>query len=94
MQFRSTSFALLLPLVLGISSGNLLAQKAALFESVNKRDSESWDAALQIWEWAEPGYQESKSSALLADMLKDHGFKIDKKVAGIPTAFTLSLIHI
>ena len=88
MQFRSTSFAFLLTLVLGISSGNLLAQKAALFESVNKRDSESWDAALQIWEWAEPGYQESKSSALLADMLKDHGFKIDKKVAGIPTAFT------
>ena len=43
--------------------------------------------ALQIWEYAEMGYQEEKSSALLQQILVDAGFTIQKGVAGIPTAF-------
>ncbi len=39
---------------------------------------------------AEPGYQETKSSALLADMLASAGFDVERGVAGIPTAFTAS----
>ncbi|MBI3861877.1 MAG: amidohydrolase [Planctomycetia bacterium] len=65
-----------------------LAQKSAMSDSIRKREAVSWDAALKIWRWAEPGYQETKSSALLAGMLEEAGFKIEKKVAGIPTAFT------
>lgn len=41
----------------------------------------------KIWELAELGYQESKSSALLAEELRKNGFKIETAVAGIPTAF-------
>lgn len=43
--------------------------------------------ASQIWNFAEMGYLEEKSSALLQQTLEDNGFKIEKGVAGIPTAF-------
>ncbi|MGB2172097.1 MAG: amidohydrolase [Flavobacteriaceae bacterium] len=43
--------------------------------------------AMQIWEYAEMGYQEEKSSALLQNKLQEAGFKIQANVAGIPTAF-------
>jgi aminobenzoyl-glutamate utilization protein B len=45
------------------------------------------DAAMQIWNFAELGYQETKSSTLLQKILKDAGFKITTGVAGMPTAF-------
>ncbi|MFN0050859.1 MAG: amidohydrolase [Planctomycetales bacterium] len=64
------------------------AQKEALEESLKKQEDEAWSAAVQIWNWAEPGYQEEKSSALLADMLEKAGFRVERQVAGIPTAFT------
>jgi aminobenzoyl-glutamate utilization protein B len=40
-----------------------------------------------IWGFAEMGYQEEKSSALLQGQLEQAGFKIEKGVAEIPTAF-------
>jgi aminobenzoyl-glutamate utilization protein B len=45
------------------------------------------DVAMQIWDWAEVGYQEEKSAALLRSELEKEGFRIQKGVAGIPTAF-------
>jgi len=42
---------------------------------------------MQIWEFAELGYLENKSSSLLQDELKDNGFKIKSGIADIPTAF-------
>ena len=64
------------------------AQKAKLSESIARRDEATWNAALAIWKFAEPGYQEKKSSALLAKILEEAGFAVKRKVAGIPTAFT------
>ena len=65
--------------------------KAALYRSIAARDQAAWAAALKIWEWAEPGYQEKQSSALLANMLKTAGFKVNTGVAEIPTAFTAEM---
>jgi aminobenzoyl-glutamate utilization protein B len=59
-----------------------------MVESIDKRADASWTMAKKIWDWAEPGYQEKKSSALLADALEKAGFKIERGVAKIPTAFT------
>jgi aminobenzoyl-glutamate utilization protein B len=42
----------------------------------------------QIWEFAEVGYQETKSAALLKDELRAAGFTITDNVANIPTAFS------
>ncbi len=61
----------------GDSLRQFLAARAA-------RDTE---VARSIWEWAEVGYQETKSSALLQGELRKAGFRIEAGVAGIPTAF-------
>jgi len=61
--------------------------KDAAIKAVNARTDEAWKNASQIWEWAEPGYQEVKSSKLLADWLESAGFRVTAGVAGMPTAF-------
>lgn len=43
--------------------------------------------ALQIWDFAEMGYKETKSAALHVANLKSAGFTVETGVAGIPTAF-------
>ena len=43
--------------------------------------------ARQIWDWAELGYLEHRSSGLLQAELAKEGFAIEKGVADIPTAF-------
>lgn len=67
------------------------AQKSTLNDSIAKRAAASWDAAKRIWTWAEPGYQEKRSAALLADTLATAGFKVERGVARIPTAFTATV---
>ena len=60
----------------------------ALLQSIEQRREASWQIARQIWLAAEPGYQETVSSKLLADTLEAAGLKVVKGVADIPTAFT------
>jgi aminobenzoyl-glutamate utilization protein B len=43
-----------------------------------------------IWSYAEPGLEETRSSAELAGWLKQHGFALREGVAGMPTAFVAS----
>ncbi len=46
--------------------------------------------AKKIWDFAEVGFQETQSSALLQKTLTDAGFKVETGVAGMPTAFVAS----
>lgn len=46
--------------------------------------------ALTIWDYAELGFKENKSAALLQNTLKDNGFTVDAGIAGMPTAFVAS----
>ncbi len=55
--------------------------------AIEAREDEYARVALQIWEWAEVGYQEEKSSALLQEELRAAGFELEAGVAGMPTAF-------
>jgi aminobenzoyl-glutamate utilization protein B len=41
----------------------------------------------KAWEYAEVGLLEYKTSKLLADEVERHGFKVERGVAGMPTAF-------
>ncbi len=93
----SSFFTLFLLLSLSLSL-NLLAQKKP---TVTKDDQYKTQAsaeiqlhydqyknmALQIWDYAEVGYKEVKSSALLQTTLRENGFTVESGVAGIPTAF-------
>lgn len=49
--------------------------------------------ALQIWDYAEVGFKEYKSTALLQKTLQQNGFTIDTGVADIPTAFVATYGH-
>ncbi len=71
-------------------SVTILNAQKKVNDVIKKLDSKSevYGAIAQnIWELAEMGYQEEKSSALLQKTLSDEGFTIKKGVAGIPTAF-------
>lgn len=46
--------------------------------------------AMDIWDYAELGYLETKSSERLQQVLASEGFEIQAGVAGIPTAFVAS----
>ena len=48
------------------------------------------DISDQIWEFAETGLEEHKSSELLIRTLKEAGFSVDEGVAEMPTAFLAS----
>lgn len=61
--------------------------KQTILADLDKRFSEYAGISKQIWDFAELGYQEEKSSALLQEQLKKEGFTVQAGVAGIPTAF-------
>ena len=63
------------------------ANSSSIEQSIQDHKKTFSKVALKIWSHAEMGYQELKSSSLLADELEKEGFKITKGVAGIPTAF-------
>ena len=63
------------------------ANSSSIEQSIQDHKKTFSKVALKIWSHAEMGYQEFKSSSLLADELEKEGFKITKGVAGIPTAF-------
>ena len=77
----------LLAFVLTLLPQTLIAQRAEIISSLDARTDEYFQVAHKIWEWAELGYQEEKSSALLKDVLAQEGFSIESGVVGIPTAF-------
>ena len=78
-------------LALIVTGFHLFAQKdkdkKAIVQKIDAQQATYAKNALQIWEWAEVGYQEEKSSALHQKTLTDAGFKVTAGVAGIPTAF-------
>lgn len=83
------SGAALLTIVAGQAAAEPLpvAEQAAIKAFVDADGKAMSDTALKIWQWAEVGYQEHRSSELLQSRLKAAGFTIDKGVAGMPTAF-------
>lgn len=81
---------LLVTIVFALCSHCSIAQKNKK-EIIKKLDSkyEAYKViANQLWENPELGYLEENSSVLLQEKLNAEGFKIEKGVAGIPTAFT------
>jgi len=60
--------------------------KAAAVQAAASRLDPAWEMARKIWAYAEPGYLEKESSALLAGALEADGFRVKRGVAGIPTA--------
>jgi aminobenzoyl-glutamate utilization protein B len=69
------------------SAEKLLTLKQKSFEQIESGFKSYGEMAQEIWNYAEVGYQEYKSSALLQEKLKAAGFTVEAGVAEIPTAF-------
>jgi aminobenzoyl-glutamate utilization protein B len=61
-----------------------------LIEFVDRQAAHFSATSKTIWDYAELGYQEEKSSALLQRELQAAGFRVQSGVAGEPTAFVAS----
>ena len=66
------------------------AQDRSVIATIDEREERYAEISRQIWVWAEVGYQEERSSRLLQDELRAHGFEVEAAVAGMPTAFVAS----
>jgi aminobenzoyl-glutamate utilization protein B len=73
--------------VIGLIASLQALADSSLNQSINKHQKTFENAAMQIWDWAEVGYQEYKSADLLKQELRANGFSITSGVAEIPTAF-------
>lgn len=62
-------------------------EKEAIVANIDAKQDDYFSIAKQIWNYAEVGYQEEKSSGLLQEQLSKNGFQIETGVAEIPTAF-------
>jgi aminobenzoyl-glutamate utilization protein B len=84
------SAASLLPALPAEGQGITAAERQAILADVDTRAPQLARNAAAIWGFAEVGYQENKSSALLRAELKKAGFTVTAGVAGMPTAFVAS----
>ena len=57
---------------------------------IDEHREEFIEVSDRVWEYAELGLVEFKSAGLHAETLERHGFKVDRGVAGMPTAFVAS----
>ncbi|WP_242120770.1 amidohydrolase [Sphingomonas lacusdianchii] len=66
------------------------APKPLKVEAAAAVDAQAKDIQVMVdtvFSFAEPGFQEVRTSAYLADVLEKNGFKVERGVAGMPTAF-------
>jgi aminobenzoyl-glutamate utilization protein B len=80
----------LLTLLICCASLSAKAQtsKQEIIKSIEEKSAIYSATAQKIWEFAEVGFQETQSSALLQQTLEKEGFTIERGVADMPTAFT------
>jgi aminobenzoyl-glutamate utilization protein B len=96
---RTISFILLPLLALTIvpASGapvkvKIAKEKQYVLDALNRPETVEKFGKISdaIWEYAELGLQEFRSSKLLADTLEAAGFKVERGLAGMPTCFVAS----
>ncbi len=64
-----------------------LQEKQTAVASVEAHQKDLIQLSDQIWAFAETALMETKSSKVLADYAEQKGFKVERGVAGMPTAF-------
>jgi len=76
--------------LVSVSYAQFDATETNVVKELDTKTENYFKIAKQIWDYAEVGYQEVKSSELLQETLTKEGFKIEIGVADIPTAFIAS----
>jgi aminobenzoyl-glutamate utilization protein B len=78
---------MLLSFSLILNAQNKDALKNEVIKNIDGKYTDYKKIAMQIWDFAELGYQEMKSSELHQQTMKNAGFSVQSGVADIPTAF-------
>ena len=73
-----------------LAAGVSVKKKEEAVASVERHKAEIIDLSDQVWGFAETALLETRSSAALADYAEKQGFKVERGVAGLPTAFVAS----
>jgi aminobenzoyl-glutamate utilization protein B len=87
---KCTSVALTLTLLPAVASAQQATPHRQLMELVDRQAAHFSATSKTIWDYAELGYQEERSSTLLQRELQAAGFHVQSGVAGEPTAFVAS----
>lgn len=69
------------------ASAQTSPNKEAAVASIERHRPELVDLSDQVWRFAETALRETKSSKILADYAERQGFRVERGVAGMPTAF-------
>jgi aminobenzoyl-glutamate utilization protein B len=86
VSFRRPA-ALALGFALAAASAAPAAGPAATDATLDATAARWEEVSRKIWDFAETSLKETRSSALLADVLEKEGFAVTRGVAGMPTAF-------
>jgi aminobenzoyl-glutamate utilization protein B len=61
--------------------------KQVAWDWIDQNQKKIIELSDKVWEYAEVGLKEEKTSKLLADFIEKQGFKVERGVADMPTAF-------
>lgn len=75
------------PFVIEVKPAELTPLKKEVFSWLDAHKDELSEINEKIWEYAEVGMKEYRSSELLASYVEEKGFQVERGVAGMPTAF-------
>jgi aminobenzoyl-glutamate utilization protein B len=81
------SVVLVAAVFLFASTGAAAQGTDEILDFIDSRYESTAAMARTLWEYAEVGYQETRSSALIQAALRADGFAVEAGIAGIPTAF-------
>lgn len=65
-----------------------MINKQKLYDSVDKNAEKITALSDAIWDFSELSMKEYKSAAYYCDLLEQEGFRVERKLCGIPTAFS------
>ncbi|SEP61136.1 amidohydrolase [Neolewinella agarilytica] len=78
---------LLLALCTSVSAQKLSPAKAKVVASIDSREGKLIDMSDKIWVLAEVAFEEGESAKILADYAEEQGFRVERGVSEMPTAF-------
>ncbi len=88
LVLRSVALMLVLALIHPVSNARSdIKKKEEAVASIEKHKDELTNLSDQIWGFAETALRETRSSKVLADYAEKQGFKVERGVAAMPTAF-------
>ena len=87
---KGTLLLLLLSGYLGLTAQKkpvIAPNKQAVLSSIQTHEKELVNLSDQVWSFAEIAMKEHKSAKVLSDYAEQQGFRVQRNVAEIPTAF-------